>query len=131
MIIPVHCDKCESHEFSVDTDKLSWPFHSDMFPVDVDAVHSRTWIFPPGPVNMELTCPGCGGFPFEFRDGMPSGRLKVRSKQDARFLELVDWEGLRSGPAGGTVVEALLESDIKPVKDKDNGKRRPGRPRKK
>ena len=98
MVIPIFCDKCEGNEFNVDTDKLAWPFTSDMFPVGVDCIHSRTWTFPPGPVNMELTCPGCGGFPFEFRDGIPTGKLKVRDSADSRFLKLVDWEEIKTEP---------------------------------
>ena len=121
MIIPVYCDKCEGHYFSVETDELDFPFHSDMFPVDIDAIYSRTWIFPPGPVNMELTCPGCGGFPFEFRDGMPSGRIKVRDDKDSRFLKLEHWSLLQTNTpmAGGLVIPELVESlpasDLKPI----------------
>ena len=119
MIIPCHCTLCEAHEFDVDTDKLGWPFTSDMFPVGGDCVHSRVWIFPPGPVNMELTCPGCGAFPFEFRDGVPTGRLKIRDDEDRRFVKLVDWREIITG-----TLESLSEAEFKPLKDKSNEGRR-------
>lgn len=119
MILPCYCDKCSGHEFSVDTDKLDFPFHSDMFSVMVDCIHSRTWIFPPGPVNMELTCPGCGGFPFEFRDGVPSGRLKIRDDNDTRFLKLVDWTEIKTG-----TIERFTVDQFKPEKVNNHERRK-------
>jgi hypothetical protein len=119
MIIPAYCDKCEGFEFSVDTDLLDFPFHSDMFPVSVDCIHSRTWIFPPGPVNMELTCPGCGGPPFEHRDGVLSGRIKMRDYPDARFLKLVDWTDIKTG-----TIEQFGIDQFKPGKANNHERRK-------
>lgn len=116
-ILPIYCEKCEAHEFSVDTEKLDYPFCSDMFPVEVECIHSRTWQFPKGPVNMELTCPGCGGFPFEFRDGVPTGRLKVKLEND-RFPRLIHWQELKAFSENITVetVESLGIDEFKPKK---------------
>jgi hypothetical protein len=95
LIIPAYCDKCEGHEFDVDTEKLGYPFRSEMFPVGIDCIHSRTWTMPKGTVSMEITCPGCGGFPFEFRDGVASGRIKIDDPTDRRRKRLIMWDGLK------------------------------------
>jgi hypothetical protein len=96
----------------VNTDKLAYPFDAGMFPLVDDSPFSRVWTFPPGPVNMELTCPGCGGFPFEFRDGMPSGRMKIRDSEDSRFLKLVDWTAIKTEPE---IIERLDAAEMKPA----------------
>ena len=116
MILPVYCSRCSGHEFSVDTDLLDYPFDSDMFPVTVECIHSRTWIFPPGPVNMELTCPGCGGFPFEMRDGVPTGRLKVDDPDDRRFKVDVRWSEIKT--EAPKFIERFPVTDFKPEKVK-------------
>ena len=128
MIIPCHCDKCEGHEFSIDTDRLGFPFHSDMFVVEPECVHGRLWTFPKGPVSMEITCPGCGGFPFEFRDGLPTGRLKVKLNGD-RFIRYAHWAELHTEPvADGGVIESLTLAEFKP-KGSTDGKRKSGWPK--
>lgn len=116
MIIEARCDKCENRVFDIDTGNIDFPFHSSMFPQTVDCLHSRVWVFPFGVVDMELTCPECGGFPFEFRDGKPSGRIKIHDPEDGRFLKLVLWSEIVTKKA--EIVERLSTNEFKPRKSK-------------
>ena len=63
-----------------------------------------------------LTCPECGGFPFEFRDGKPSGRIKIHDPEDGRFLKLVPWSEIVTKKA--EIVERPSTNEFKPRKSK-------------